>query len=29
MRNLRREIRSLNVPEAKLSVLNLFVTPKW
>lgn len=29
MRNLRREIRSLNVPEAKLSVLNLFKTEKW
>ncbi|MBT7702438.1 MAG: sulfatase-like hydrolase/transferase [Verrucomicrobia bacterium] len=29
MRDLRREIRSLEIPEAKLSVLNLFVTPKW
>ncbi len=29
MRNLRREIRALNVPEAKLSVLNLFKTEKW
>jgi arylsulfatase A-like enzyme len=29
MRNLRHEIRALDVPEAKLSVLNLFVTEKW
>ncbi len=29
MRNLRHEIRVLDVPEAKLSVMNLFVTPKW
>ena len=29
MRNLRREIRALNVSEAKLSVLNLFKTEKW
>jgi len=29
MRNLRREIRALDVPEAKLSVLNLFKTEKW
>ena len=29
LRALRREIRALDVPEAKLSVLNLFVTEKW
>ena len=29
MRNLRHEIRVLDVPEAKLSLLNLFVTKKW
>jgi len=29
MRNLRHEIRVLDVPEAKLSVLNLFETAKW
>jgi arylsulfatase A-like enzyme len=28
-RNLRTQIRALDVPEAKLSVLNLFKTPKW
>jgi arylsulfatase A-like enzyme len=29
MRHLRREIRVLDVPEARLSVLNLFQTEKW
>jgi len=29
MRNLRKEIRVLDVPEAKLPVLNQFATEKW
>ena len=29
MRDLRREIRALDVPEAHLPVLNLFKTDKW
>jgi hypothetical protein len=29
MRNLRKEIKSLDVPEAKLPVLNQFATEKW
>jgi len=29
MRDLRHAIRSLDVPEAKLPVMNLFATSKW
>jgi len=29
MRALRKAIKSLDVPEAKLPVLNQFVTEKW
>lgn len=29
MRNLRHAIRALDVPEAKLSLMNLYTTPKW
>jgi len=29
MRDLRREIRALNVPEARLAVLNQFIAEKW
>jgi len=29
IRNLRHAICALDVPEAKLSVMNLYATPKW